>query len=83
MNFLRHILVPSLALLILAGCESVSGPEAEPGEVAAGKVLDEEAVHQPAPPPRPHPDDYPVSPFPKDTLYGLLVAEVAGYRGEF
>ena len=29
------------------------------------------------------PSDYPVAPFPKDALYQLLVAEVAGYRGEY
>lgn len=32
---------------------------------------------------RPKPSDYPVAPFPKDALYQLLVAEVAGYRGEY
>jgi len=32
---------------------------------------------------RPRPSDYPVAPFPKDALYQLLVAEVAGYRGEY
>jgi tetratricopeptide (TPR) repeat protein len=32
---------------------------------------------------RPKPSDYPVAPFPKDVLYQLLVAEVAGYRGEY
>jgi len=34
-------------------------------------------------PKRPRPSDYPVAPFPKDALYQLLVAEVAGYRGEY
>jgi tetratricopeptide (TPR) repeat protein len=34
-------------------------------------------------PKRPKPSDYPVAPFPKDVLYQLLVAEVAGYRGEY
>ncbi len=37
----------------------------------------------PAPKPRPLPHEYPVSPFSKETLYQLLVAEVAGYRGEY
>ena len=32
---------------------------------------------------KPGPRDYPVAPFPKDVLYQLLVAEVAGYRGEY
>ena len=29
------------------------------------------------------PEEYPVAPFPDDALYQLLVAEVAGYRGDF
>ena len=29
------------------------------------------------------PDDYPVAPFPGDSLYELLVAEVAGYRSRY
>ena len=33
--------------------------------------------------PRPKPSDYPVEPFPGDSMYQLLVAEVAGYRGEY
>jgi tetratricopeptide (TPR) repeat protein len=41
-------------------------------------------VAKPAPPkPRPDPDDYPVAPFPGDSLYELLVAEVAGYRSRY
>jgi len=36
-----------------------------------------------APPPKPKASDYPVEPFPKDSMYQLLVAEVAGYRGEY
>lgn len=32
---------------------------------------------------RPEPEEYPVSPFSRETLYQLLVAEVAGYRGEY
>lgn len=36
-----------------------------------------------APAPKPKARDYPVEPFPKDSMYQLLVAEVAGYRGEY
>jgi tetratricopeptide (TPR) repeat protein len=36
-----------------------------------------------APAPRPKPSDYPVEPFPQDSMYQLLVAEVAGYRGHY
>tara|TARA_R110002073_G_scaffold7588_1_gene43123 strand:- start:807 stop:2525 length:1719 start_codon:yes stop_codon:yes gene_type:complete len=35
------------------------------------------------PSPGPKASDYPVEPFPKDSMYQLLVAEVAGYRGEY
>ena len=71
-----------LALLGLTGCATVETVET-PDET--------EAVAEPAAPevqpltPRkaPHPDDYPVAPFGKEVLYQLLVAEVAGYRGEY
>lgn len=32
---------------------------------------------------QPKPEDYPAAPFTSDTLYQLLVAEVAGYRGQY
>lgn len=84
MNFSRHLLALMVSAVLLAACETVPGPESERIEAEATQAAGanaEEPVQQAAPS-RPHPDDYPVSPFPKDTLYGLLVAEVAGYRGE-
>ncbi len=41
----------------------------------------EQPVVQPQERPKPH--EYPVEPFKKDALYQLLVAEVAGHRGEY
>ncbi len=32
---------------------------------------------------RPRPENYPSAPFEKDTLYQLLVAEIAGFRGQY
>lgn len=56
-------------------------PEA-PADAAVAPA-EQEAAQSPHPKPRPGPNEYPVSPFPKETLYRLLVAEVAGYRGQY
>ncbi|MDZ7684138.1 MAG: tetratricopeptide repeat protein [Gammaproteobacteria bacterium] len=84
---LRGLAVSSA--ILLAGCVTV---ESEPEIAAAGQAAEDQA--EPAPtastarvsagpkqPPEPH--EYPVSPFTKESLYQLLVAEVAGYRGEY
>lgn len=73
---LRFWLLAVLVVLI-AGCSSAP-VEPEPVSVP------EPVVAEPAEPkPRPEPDDYPVAPFPGDSLYELLVAEVAGYRSRY
>lgn len=63
------------------GCSTapVDPQASEEGEVA--QVAEKPVVKAPAP--RPKARDYPVAPFPKDSMYQLLVAEVAGYRGEY
>ena len=81
-NTLRLLLLA--AVLAAAGCATTS-PVTTPEP--------EEIVEEPAPAPEPaevveaakppHPDDYPVAPFGKETLFQLLVAEVAGYRGHY
>ncbi len=83
-----------IALTFLGGCVSQPSEEIAPNktDTAAEAVeLDDEAevpevnvsITAPKVAKRPKPSDYPVAPFPKDALYQLLVAEVAGYRGEY
>jgi tetratricopeptide (TPR) repeat protein len=62
---------------LLNGCSSTL-VDLEP--VDASKPLVTKFVK---PKPRLGPDDYPVAPFPDDSLYELLVAEVAGYRSRY
>ena len=66
------------ALALLQGCASTS-PAVEEG---TSPVKDAEPVH-PLPKTRPRPENYPVASFEDDALYQLLVAEVAGYRGQY
>lgn len=67
----------SILVALLAGCSTVP---VEPEPVSTPEPI----VAEPAQPqPRPDPDDYPVAPFPGDSLYELLVAEVAGYRSRY
>lgn len=66
-------------LMLSVGCASTPEqvePEEQPIQVEA-----EEVVTAPKAPPKPN--DYPVEPFPEDSMYQLLVAEVAGYRGQY
>lgn len=73
----RSFLTISILVALLSGCSSVPA-EPEPASTP------EPAVVKPAQPiPRPAQDDYPVTPFPGDSLYELLVAEVAGYRSRY
>ncbi len=84
-SFLQASKLPSLRLLmvfltaLLAGCVSspreaseVQGAESVPPALSLSKPAVEQA-----------PLEYPVAAFPQDSLYQLLVAEVAGYRGDF
>ena len=83
-----------IALILLGGCPSQSVKESAPKTTdAASAAVDASAeaevsavnasIAESKVPKRPKPSDYPVAPFPKDALYQLLVAEVAGYRGEY
>ena len=83
-----------IALILLGGCTSQSVRESAPKTTDAASVAVDASAEAEASavnasiaeskvPKRPRPSDYPVAPFPKDALYQLLVAEVAGYRGEY
>ena len=83
-----------IALMLLGGCTSQSVKESAPKKTdASSAAVDASAeaeasavnasIAESKVPKRPRPSDYPVAPFPKDALYQLLVAEVAGYRGEY
>ena len=83
-----------IALILLGGCTSQSVKESAPKTTdASSAAVDASAeaevsavnasIAESKVPKRPKPSDYPVAPFPKDALYQLLVAEVAGYRGEY
>ena len=63
----------------ITGCTTV---DLAPEVVVAEEVVTSETPFQPKPR-RPRPEDYPVANFEEDALYELLVAEVAGYRGEY
>jgi len=66
-----------MLVTLLAGCSSAP---IEPEPVSASEPLVAKLVQ---PKPLPSPDDYPVAPFPGDSLYELLVAEVAGARSRY
>ncbi len=74
-----------LAVALLNGCASTSPAEqaAVEADVAGDDIQAETPVVTTLPKPSPRPENYPASPFEKETLYQLLVAEVAGYRGEY
>ena len=83
-----------IALILLGGCTSQSVKESAPKKTdASSAAVDASAeaevsavnasIAESKVSKRPRPSDYPVAPFPKDALYQLLVAEVAGYRGEY
>ena len=83
-----------IALILLGGCTSQSVKESAPKKTdASSAAVDASAeaevsavnasIAESKVPKRPRPSDYPVAPFPKDAPYQLLVAEVAGYRGEY
>ena len=78
-------LVCTIPLMFLWGCAS-TGENAAESEVDPAEVVTE-AVSEPAEEAEtkapPAPEDYPVAPFEGDSLYQLLVAEVAGYRSQY
>ncbi|MEK9822943.1 MAG: tetratricopeptide repeat protein [Gammaproteobacteria bacterium] len=79
--FRQGLLLAAVLLLTLSGCATVK-PDAD-AEVPAAEPL----AAQPEPiAPEPKvlkPEDYPVAPFEGDSLYQLLVAEIAGYRSRY
>ncbi len=78
---LRNLLIILAFVLLIGGCATVA-PQDPPEVVSIEPEVVE--VEQPAiPAERPKPHEYPVEPFKNDALYQLLVAEVAGYRGEY
>ena len=81
MKLLNTILVFICAQLMLQGCASTTQVVQE-----QDTLIPEVEVAEPVPPTpkvRPRPENYPAAPFKKETLYQLLVAEVAGYRGQY
>ncbi|MDC1307635.1 tetratricopeptide repeat protein [Pseudomonadales bacterium] len=84
-SFLQASKLPSLRLLmvfltaLLAGCASSSR---EASEVQRAESVPP-TLNLSNPSVEPAPLEYPVAAFPRDSLYQLLVAEVAGYRGDF
>ena len=78
-TYLRISLV-LLVVLCATGCSTMPR-EAETVEAEVLADISSEVVSEPVR--RPHPDEYPVANFDKDMLYELLVAEVAGYRGQY
>ncbi|HJP52018.1 MAG TPA: hypothetical protein QF611_13380, partial [Pseudomonadales bacterium] len=80
MKIQKSLIVVSFSFL-LGSCASVTPEQPrESQEEQAAEVVVEVA---PEPKKRPKPHEYPVAPFQRDALYELLVAEVAGYRGEY
>lgn len=70
-----------LWILLLASCASVEQKAAKaPAKAPAAADQAAPAAAKAEPP---SPEDYPVAPFTKDSLYQLLVGEIAGYRGEY
>ncbi|MBQ75129.1 MAG: hypothetical protein CMQ20_08905 [Gammaproteobacteria bacterium] len=68
-------------LLLVQGCASTPPIiEDQNSSLPEVKVAESEL---PKPKARPRPENYPAAPFEKETLYQLLVAEVAGYRGQY
>jgi tetratricopeptide (TPR) repeat protein len=67
-----------LSVLLAAGCATAPVIQEEPAEESPAVEVPEVAKKEPI-----QPKIYPVAPFDKETLYELLVAEVAGYQNQF
>lgn len=85
--FLENRLSFSLLLIVLlaSGCATTpnTSPEGTEEISTVAAATEPEAPAAPARKAPPKPNDYPVEPFPEDSMYQLLVAEVAGYRGQY
>lgn len=76
--------VSVLAIMGLVGCATVpESPVSEisPGEGDTPNVIEVDIAKKPKV--APEPPEYPVAPFQGDSLYQLLVAEVAGFRSDY
>ena len=73
------VVLTSIVLLPLFGCSTT--PQAE--QATAQTEVEVSQPAEKAAAAKPRPADYPVEPFPQDSMYQLLVAEVAGYRGHY
>ena len=87
-----HRLTFLCTLLVVTGCATSQNELEEPAGVQetaqqdpeqAAEAPDVAEVEETAEKARPEPKDYPVAPFEDDTLYELLVAEIAGYRSHY
>jgi len=67
-----------LGLVLTGACATAPLTQEEPAEESPVVEVPEVAKKEPV-----LPKIYPVAPFDKETLYQLLVAEVAGYRNQF
>ncbi|MBD3648932.1 MAG: tetratricopeptide repeat protein [Pseudomonadales bacterium] len=82
---MRRLLPGILAVVLLGGCASVDSPGGEAMDTVEVEVEQggQPEGLSPAPLEPPKPYEYPARNFEKDTLYRLLVAETAGYRGQY
>lgn len=95
LRFSRYMLPKILlaSLLVMGGCATMPDEQLETAtEPAPEAALEEtpDAKEKPAPPAQAaqaaqtvQPEDYPVAPFEDDSLYELLVAEIAGHRTHY
>jgi tetratricopeptide (TPR) repeat protein len=82
-KLLSTLPVMLLLMVFLQGC-AAPGQIIEPTEKALDSETEVSATTEALiKKPRPRPENYPTAPFDKETLYQLLVAEVAGYRGQY
>ncbi|MEX2487979.1 MAG: tetratricopeptide repeat protein [Pseudomonadales bacterium] len=81
-----------VTVLLISGCASLepSTDTAQATQVASEQKeesvtgnADSKKAETAQKPELPRPDEYPVKPFDKETLYLLLAAEFAGYRGQY
>lgn len=87
-NPIRGWLAVIFTMLLLYGCTSVDPEPAASGDTAEAENSAPERVEAAPEASKtkvksPRPDQYPVKSFDKETLYQLLAAELAGYRGQY
>jgi tetratricopeptide (TPR) repeat protein len=82
-SFVKRLRNPSILclLVLLQGCATTSNKVDDDALAVESEAV--EAAEPAVKKARPRPENYPAAPFDKETLYQLLVAEVAGYRGQY